>query len=231
MKRFWKEVATAPDGDGWRILLDGRAMRTQGGNAQILPTAALAETMAQEWRQQGEEIDPHSLPMRDMADYAIDHISANPGDIVDTLLRYIDTDTLCYRADPEDALFERQQTLWEPILTAFEARHDLRLTRVSGVGHRPHPPASMEHLRAILSTQDAFALSALNVLTTLAASLSVALTVLETDAEPATLFAAANAEEDWQAEQWGWDLLAEENRALRLKAFETAAEFLRLSRG
>ncbi len=231
MKRFWKDVTTAPDQGGWRILLDGRALRTQGGGTQLLPTQALAETMADEWRQQGEEVDSRSFPMRDMADYAIDHISMDPADTIDTLLRYADTDTLCYRADPEDALFERQQNLWEPLLTAFEARHDLRLTRVSGINHRPHPAASMDRLRTLLESQDAFTLSALNVMTALAASLTIALTAMEGDANPADLFAAANAEEDWQAELWGWDLIAAENRALRLQAFTLAARFLQLARG
>ncbi|RYD83034.1 MAG: molecular chaperone, partial [Sphingomonadales bacterium] len=35
MKRFWKEVATEPADGGWRVTLDGRPMKTQGGAPQI----------------------------------------------------------------------------------------------------------------------------------------------------------------------------------------------------
>ena len=38
---------------------------------------------------------------------------------------------------------------------------------------------------------------------------------------------AANAEEDWQAELWGWDWMAEDDRALRAEAFRLAMEFVR----
>ncbi len=40
----------------------------------------------------------------------------------------------------------------------------------------------------------------------------------------------ANAEEDWQAEQWGWEWTAEEKRAKKLAEFKAALEFARLAR-
>jgi chaperone required for assembly of F1-ATPase len=119
--------------------------------------------------------------------------------------------------------------LWEPLLEAFEARHSVRLTRVSGVVHRPHPPETVARLRELLETQDDFALAALQALAPLAASLTVALAALEPDADTAALFAAANCEQDWQAELWGWEWTAEEQRAQRLAAFEAAAKFARLA--
>jgi chaperone required for assembly of F1-ATPase len=67
MKRFWKEVAVEPGDGGYRVALDGRPIRTQGGNPQILPTPALAEALAEEWRAQGEEVDPQAFALRDLA--------------------------------------------------------------------------------------------------------------------------------------------------------------------
>ena len=32
------------------------------------------------------------------------------------LIGYAETDTLCYRADPEDALYRHQQDRWEPLV-------------------------------------------------------------------------------------------------------------------
>jgi chaperone required for assembly of F1-ATPase len=37
-------------------------------------------------------------------------------------------------------------------------------------------------------------------------------------------------EQDWQAEQWGWDSQAEEGRKLRRGAFEQAERFAKLLR-
>ncbi|WP_305098148.1 ATP12 family chaperone protein [Croceibacterium aestuarii] len=229
MKRFWKHVTTQAADGGWRVLLDGRPLKTQGGAAQIVPSPALAEALAGEWAAQGEEVDPKSFVLRDLADYAIDQVAPAPGTVADKLLRYAETDTLCYRADPDEPLYRRQLELWEPLVTAIEQRHGVRFERVSGVVHRPQASETLRRLREALAAKDPFALAALEMLTTLTASLAVGLSALEDDADIDALFAAANCEEDWQAEQWGWDLQAEERRKVRLDAFRQAAQFARLA--
>jgi chaperone required for assembly of F1-ATPase len=230
MKRFYKEVAVERADGGYRVTLDGRPIKTQGGAAQIVPGRALAEAMAGEWRAQGDEIDPKSFVLRDLADFAIDHVAPDPAGAVARLLPFAETDTLCYRADPDEPLYRRQQTLWEPLVRAAEARHGVRLERVSGIRHRPQPPETLDKLRAALEALDPFTLAALETLTRLAASLTVGLAALEPDADPEELFAAANCEQDWQAELWGWEWQAQEDRALRLEAFRRAMEFARLAR-
>ena len=230
MKRFWNEVSVEEHDGAWRVLLDGRSIRTQGGAAQAVPTRALAEAMAEEWRRQGEEVDPAGFPLRDLADFAIDHVRPDREATVAGLLPYAETDTLCYRADPDEPLYRRQQELWEPLLAALEEREGIVLERVSGIRHRPQPEPTIARLRVLLAAHDDFTLSALHALAPLAASLTVALAALEPGANPAMLFAAANCEEDWQAELWGWDAEAERTRAIRLAAFEAAAHFARLAR-
>jgi chaperone required for assembly of F1-ATPase len=231
MKRFWKEVGVEPAADGWRVTLDGRPIRTQGGRPQLLPSRAVAEALAEEWRAQGDEVDPQGFPLRDLADYALDHVAADRAAAIAGLLRYAETDTLCYRADPDEPLYRRQQALWEPLVAAFEARHGVRLERVSGIVHRPQPAATMARLGEILAAHDDLTLAALATLAPLAASLSVALEALEPGADADALFAAANCEQDWQAELWGWDVEAERARAAKLAAFGWAVEFARLARG
>jgi len=231
MKRFWKEVSVEPGDAGWRVTLDGRPIRTQGGKPQIVPNAALAEALAAEWRAQGDEIDPQAFPLRDLADFALDHVAADRTAAIADLLRYAETDTLCYRADPDEPLYRRQLALWEPLVAAFEARHDVRLERVSGIVHRPQPEATLAKLGEALAAHDDFTLAALATLAPLAASLTVALAALEPEADAAALYAAANAEQDWQAELWGWDPEAECARAIKLAAFVKAVQFARLARG
>ncbi|BBC74201.1 molecular chaperone [Altererythrobacter sp. B11] len=230
MKRFWKEVTVEAAEGGFRLALDGRPIRTQGGAPQVVPSRELAEAMAEEWRAQGEDVDPRQFVLRDLADFALDKVAPDRAGSVDALMPFAETDTLCYRADPDEPLYRRQQEVWEPLLTALEARHGIRMERVSGIVHRPQPPASLAALRAALLEQDAFALAALRTMAPLAASVTVALAALEDRADPAALFAAANCEEDWQAELWGWDPRAEEDRATRLAAFTAAADFARWAR-
>ena len=231
MKRFYKDVAIANVADGaWQVTLDGRPIRSQGGGQQMVPSKALAEKLAAEWRAQGEEIDPKSFILRDMADYAIDVVRAERAETITSLIAYAQTDTLCYRADPGDAIFARQEELWEPLVSACEARHSIRFARISGIIHDAQSADTVSRLEGVLHRQEDFALAGLQTLTSIAASLIVGLEALEDGADAETLFSAANAEEDWQAELWGWDEEAEKRRALRLEAFTHAHEFVRLSR-
>ncbi|MFM6830700.1 MAG: ATP12 family protein, partial [Novosphingobium sp.] len=136
MKRFYKDVTLLSEEGGHRVALDGRGIRTQGGRAQIVPARSLAEAMATEWADQGETIDPARFAFRDMADYAIDVVPPDRAAAIAGVLRYAETDTLCYRADPDEPLYPRQREVWEPLLLAAEARWQVRFVRVSGIIHR-----------------------------------------------------------------------------------------------
>lgn len=232
IRRFYKDVTLGAQPGGYQVLLDGRGVKTVGGAAQIVPTEALGEALAAEWRRQGETIDPTSLPLRDMADYAIDVVSPNPAAIADGLIAYAETDTLCYRADPDEPLFARQQEVWEPLLTAFEAAHGVTLVRVSGVLHRPQPEATLTVLRERLIALDPFVLAGVETMTALAASLVTALAAMDAghEDEPRALWQAVCLEEEWQADLWGRDWEAEERRTRREADFLRAYSFARLAR-
>ena len=225
MKRFYRNADVAARDALWQVMLDGRGVKTQGGHPQLVPTAALARRLAAEWECQGEDIDPAHFMLRDMADHAIDVIAPAPAEAIVTLLRYAETDTLCYRAEPEEPLAARQDEVWEPLLKAAEARYDVHFERIGGVIHRPQPAATLSRLETALAARNPFALAALTTLTTRAASLVVGLAALEQGADAQTLWDAANLEEDWQAELWGKDGEAEARRAGRLAAFTAAMEF------
>ena len=231
MKRFYKAVTVAAEADGFRVLLDGRGLRTVGGRAQIVPTAPLAEALAAEWAGQGADIDRAGFMLRDLTDYAIDVVTAGKPGVIDELVPYGETDTLCYRAEPDEALGVRQRAVWEPLLTAAEARWGVRFVRVAGVIHKPQPPETLARLRDELTRLDAFTLAALRTTAALAASLTLGLVALDRGADVDGIWDAANLEEDWQAELWGKDAEALERRALRHLAFKAAARFAALARG
>lgn len=231
MKRFYKDVTTGAEAGHWQVMLDGRGVKSQGGQPQLVPSEALAKVMAQEWADQGEEIDPATFMLRDLADYAIDVVAPDREAAIKGLLRYAETDTLCYRAEAEEPLHARQAELWDPLLTTAEARWDVHFERVSGVLHQAQPAATLKRLEGVLAAQDDFALSALNTLTSLAASLLIGLAALEPDADIAALWQAAELEAEWQADLWGRDGEAEARQQWRFAGFSAAARFAGLARG
>lgn len=228
MKRFYSDVSIAEAEGAYSVRLDTRPIRTAGGKPQLIPTRALAEAVANEWSGQGEEIDPDRFRLRDLVDYAIDIVAPDRAATIAKLLAFGETDTLCYRADPEDALYRRQQMLWDPLLGEFEALHGIRLNRVSGIIHRPQPAEAVEGMSDILSTLDGFTLAGLHTLASLSASLIIGLCALVPGADPDQLWNAANLEELWQAELWGSDAEAETRLARRRQDFLCAFEFVRL---
>ncbi len=231
MKRFYKAVTVAVESSGYRVMLDGRGLRTVSGQAQIVPSAQLAEALAAEWSGQGEEIDPARFVLRDLADYAIDVVTPGKAAVVDELVPYAETDTLCYRAEPDEALGIRQRAVWDPMLAAAEARWDVRFVRVAGIMHRPQPEETLARLREDLAARDGFTLAAVKNTASLAASLVLGLMAIEPGADIDALWDAANLEEDWQAELWGKDAEAQDRRARRHAAFAAAAQFAVLARG
>ena len=230
MKRFYTACSAVAAGLQWQVQLDGRPVRTQGAQPQLVPSHTLAEALVGEWAAQGEQIDPAGFPLRDLADYAIDIVQPDPGQVADDLLRFAETDTLCYRAEPDEALGIRQRDMWEPLILAAEARLGVRFIRLAGVIHRPQPSETLAALRAEMLRLDAFELAALHTLASLAASLIVGLAALDPAADALALFAASNLEEDWQAELWGKDEAAIVLRARRLAGFCEAARFVNLAR-
>ena len=232
IRKFYQEVAVAEAGGGWQVTLDGRGIKTVAGAPQIVPTRALAEALAEEWARQGDRIDPKSLPLRDMADYALDMVAPDPETLAHQLAAYGDTDTLCYRADPDEPLHARQLAEWEPLVADFEARFAVRLVRVSGILHRPQDPAALALLTGRMAAANPFVLAGLETMTKLAASLVTGLLALEAaeEGQARALWQAACLEEEWQAELWGRDEEAEERRARREADFLRAWRFARLAR-
>ncbi len=231
MKRFWKDASITTAGGAFGVALDGRAVKTQGGRTLAVPCRTFAEALAAEWAAQSEVIDPAKFALRDLADLAIDVIAPDRAAAIAALLRFAETDTLCYRAEPDEPLHGRQVELWEPLLVAAEARLDVQFSRISGVIHQPQPAETLRRLEQVLAAQDDFALAALTTLASLAASLVIGLAALGAGADPVTLWNAANLEEDWQAEQWGEDSDAMALRARRLETFAAAVNFAKLARG
>lgn len=225
LKRFWSEVAVVEGA----ILLDGRSVKTPARAPLILPTAALGDAIAAEWRAVGERVDPRAMPMTGLANAAIDHVAPDPPAFVATMGAYAETDVLCYRAAAPPDLVARQALVWDPLLDWARDRFDVAFVITAGITHVTQPPVTVAGLAAATAAHAPFALVALSQLVTIAGSLIIALAVAEDVLTPAEGFAAAHLDELWQAERWGEEWSSAEARAARLTDFKAAARFLKLA--
>ncbi|MFZ5749337.1 MAG: ATP12 family chaperone protein [Pseudomonadota bacterium] len=228
MKRFWTEVAVAAEGDGFGIALDARPVRTPGRVPLALPTRALAEAIADEWRAVDGEIDPRTMPLTGLANAAIDRIAPDTHRFAAGLAAYGETDLLYYRAHEPAELAARQAAAWDPLLDWARGRYDVAFEPVAGVMHHPQPPATVARLADAVAARSPFELAALTPIVTVTGSLVAALALLEGAADRDTVWHAAQVDEDWQAEQWGEDDIAATTRAAHRADFDAGARFAAL---
>ncbi len=228
MKRFWKEVAVKRTGAGWEIRLDGLPARTPGRVPLALPTRAMADAIANEWRAVAEDIDPRAMPLTGLANAAIDRIAPDTEAFAAGLARYGESDLLCYRSDHPALLRERQDRLWDTPLDWARGRYDVHFEIVTGIMHRAQPDATLARLADAITARDAFALAALNQVVTITGSLVLALALAEGAMNADAVWQAANLDEDWQIEQWGEDSFATQARAIRQADYDAAVGFLGL---
>jgi chaperone required for assembly of F1-ATPase len=203
-------------------------VRTPGKAPLVLPTRALAEAVAAEWRAQGERIDPTTMPLTKLANSAIDGVSGREQGVIDDILAFAGADLLCYRAHGPRGLIETQETQWDPVLAWAKDVLRAPLMLSQGVVHIAQPVASLDRLKKSLVGRDAFSLAALHVMTSLTGSALLALAVALGRMTPEEAWGAAHVDEDWQISQWGEDAEAAQRRKNRWRDFGAAARALAL---
>src|ERR1700747_3010620 len=93
-----------PEG-GFRLTWQRRPMRSPERRALVLPTAALAELVA-------EPSETTPSPAQRLAFAAVDRVSEAREAVADEVARFAGSDLLCYFAKAPEALVERQTAQW-----------------------------------------------------------------------------------------------------------------------
>ena len=230
MKRFYRETGVDAGEDGFRVLLDGKPMRTPAKATLVVPTRALAEAIAAEWAGVPEkaEINAAHLPLTRLAATGIDRVVSRRDEVIADTAKYAGSDLLCYRATGPDSLVKLQQDRWQPLLDWAAGRHGARLVTAEGIGFVEQADEAKARLGEAVSAHGDLALSALYNLTHTAGSVVIALAVSDSRLDAAGAFTAAQTDELYQVDRWGDDPIAEKQREGVRRDIEAAARFLSL---
>ncbi len=103
-KRFYERAGVEQGEDGFRVLLDGRAVRTPARRELAAPSRAVAQAIAAEWAAQTDVIDPARMPLTRLANSVIDGVAGQIEAVVADVAKYLGSDLLFYRAGEPEGL-------------------------------------------------------------------------------------------------------------------------------
>ena len=224
MKRFYKEVSVADENGAFHVLLDGRPIKTPGRWQLALPTRALAEAIADEWRAQEEIIDPKSMPLTSLAMGAIDSAA---DERADQALVFAKSDLLCYRAEEPAEVVTRQAASWDRLLDWADERYGARLAVATGIVFVEQPPEALAALARAVRGRSPFHLTAIHAAAAITGSLVLALALAERRLTAGEAFATSRVDEAFQAEKWGEDAEASARDARLAGELAAIERFLR----
>jgi len=230
MKRFYKDAAVDAGDGGFRVLLDGKAMRTPAKAVLVVPTEPLARAIATEWHDVPEksELEVSRLPLTRLAATGIDRVPGQRTRVVDDTAKYAGSDMLCYRATAPASLVQLQIDTWQPLLDWVAERYGSKLAVATGTTFVTQPHKALAALRNAVAAHGDLALSALYNLTHVSGSVVIALAVSEGHLPPDRAFAAAQLDELYQLGRWGSDPTATQRHENIRRDIEAGARFLAL---
>ena len=231
MKRFYKDAAVAAVNGGLGVALDGKPVRTPAKATLAVPSPALAEAVAGEWRDQGPEVVPGSMPLMRLACTAIDRVAGERAAVIEETAGYGRSDLLCYWAEHPVQLQRRQAETWRPLLDWSARALGASLAVTEGVVPVAQSESALIQLRAAVAEYDHWMLTALHAATTVTGSLVLGLALARGEIDAERAWAASRIDHDFQAEKWGEDVEAAEAAAGLRTELDAAVRFMAFVRG
>jgi chaperone required for assembly of F1-ATPase len=225
LRRRFYQRADVEDADGeFRVVLDGRPVKTPARRSLAAPKRALAQALAAEWEAQRDVIDPAKMPLTRLANI-IDGVIDAPSAVAAEVERYLACDLVFYRAPAPAGLVTRQAKAWDPVLAWVREILGADFVLAQGIAFVAQPAQSLVAAGSAIPT-DPWRLGAVHAVTTLTGSALIAIALARGALSVDAAWAAAHVDEDWNMEFWGRDQLALEHRAARFAEMQAAATVL-----
>jgi len=227
MEEAMTDYTVTPNGTSFAIHAKGVPLLTPQKLPMHLPTSALAEAMACEWRTH-KKFAAGKMPLTTLAQTGIDRIEEQRELIVESLLTYVDTDALVYRSSSSQSLLKKQEDQWNPVLDKTASLLKAKWDVTTGVMPVDQAPELHDAIRGYLNNLDTMRLSAACMLSASFSSVALAIAVVEKYITAETAFALSRLEEESQAETWGRDFEADKRAAKMQEEIVAAGYFLDL---
>jgi chaperone required for assembly of F1-ATPase len=233
MKRFYTLVSTRKMDEGYAIQLDGNTVKTPSGQDMAAPTQALADAIVLEWAAQEEKVKPDTMPLTQILTTAIDKIRDREA-ITQSVMKYLDTDMVCYWASEPEEIAKRQKEVWGRWVKWFDEHYEVPLYTTKKIDAIKQDVEAHKRAWNYIESLDEYYFTVLHIMTSLSGSLVLALAFTEGDITKEEIFEASYLEEIYRGEIYNEELHGaapneEAERALFKRDTHAARQFLELA--
>ncbi|KAK2103436.1 ATP synthase mitochondrial F1 complex assembly factor 2 [Saguinus oedipus] len=203
-KRFYQNVSITQGEGGFEINLDHRKLKTPQAKLFTVPSEALAIAVATEWDSQQDTFKYYTMHLTTLCNTSLDNpTQRNKDQLIRAAVKFLDTDTICYRVEEPETFMELQRNEWDPIIEWAEKRYGTEISFSTSIMGPSIPAKSREVLVSHLASYNTWALQGIEFVAAQLKSmvLTLGLIDLRLTVEQAVLL--SRLEEEHQIQKWG----------------------------
>ncbi|XP_056627547.1 ATP synthase mitochondrial F1 complex assembly factor 2 [Triplophysa dalaica] len=204
-KKFYENVSISQgEGGLFEINLDKRKLKTPGGTLFTVPNEALATAVATEWDAQKDTLKFYTMHFTTLCNTALDNPTERTKDqMIRAALKFLDTDTICYRVDEPPGLVELQKNEWDPVLNWIEQRYNVVIGSSSSIMGPKIPEETKETFHQHLNSYNFWSLTGLEYVITQLKSVVLSLGLIDKHLSVEEAVLLSRLEEEYQIQHWG----------------------------
>ncbi|KAL8175337.1 UNVERIFIED_CONTAM: ATP synthase mitochondrial F1 complex assembly factor 2 [Gekko kuhli] len=161
-KRFYQNVSISQGEGGFEINLDHRKLRTPQNKTFAVPSETLALAVATEWDSQRDTIKFFTMHLTTLCNTALDNPSQRSrAQLITAAVKFLETDTVCYRVEEPPALVELQKNEWDPVIAWAEKRYNVSIGSSTSILGPSIPQSTKDTFIGHLASYNTWALHVL----------------------------------------------------------------------
>ncbi|XP_054992905.1 ATP synthase mitochondrial F1 complex assembly factor 2 isoform X3 [Sorex araneus] len=223
-KRFYQNVSITQGEGGFEINLDHRKLKTPQAKLFTVPSEALAIAVATEWDAQQDTIKFYTMHLvtlclattlkprlasgateqTTLCNTSLDNPTQRSKEqLIRAAVKFLDTDTICYRVEEPETLVELQKNEWDPIIEWAEKRYSVEIGSSTSIMGPSIPPRTREVLASHLASYNMWALQGIEFVVTQLKSLVLTLGLIDLRLTVEEAVLLSRLEEEYQIQKWG----------------------------
>nr|XP_056722453.1 ATP synthase mitochondrial F1 complex assembly factor 2 [Euleptes europaea] len=203
-KRFYQNVSISQGEGGFEINLDHRKLKTPQNKIFTVPSKTLALAVATEWDLQQDTVKFFTMHLTTLCNTALDNPSQRSREqLIRAAVKFLETDTICYRLEEPPALVELQKNEWDPLVVWAEKRYNVVIGSSTSILGPSIPQSTKDTFASHLASYNTWALHGIEYMITQLKSLILSMGLLDKQLTVEQAVLLSRLEEEYQIQHWG----------------------------